>query len=321
MNAELISKLQKIMALTTSPVEGEAQAATAMLQRLLTQHNLDIADLEQKGAKAPTIEEQGHDLGKAAFKWKLDLAEMIASHFYCHSIVNRTAKTVVFLGRPDNVESMKMLYAWLIDQIRQISSVKRKAHQEETGEHIDPLRWQVSFGVGLVSRLGDRLAEIKTRREQDAADKAGVALVLHHQSEISDYTETKYGFRTDGRQTKAAAASAAYWAKREAEMAELKKTDPEAYYAARPWDRPEAPKTDAQKAREAKKEAKEQAKRRERWAREDARAEEKERNMSPAQRRALAQAENAKASGRSSAKEVNLEPFLGDGKHKGAKLG
>src|SRR2546423_3993388 len=121
MDTKLLDRLRKILALTESPVEGEAQAAAMKLQELLTEHNLSIADLEKRGHQAPPVGESAHDLGKAGFTWKLDLAETIADHYFCHAIVSRYRKTVSFVGRPDNVDSLQMLYTWVIDQIKRIS--------------------------------------------------------------------------------------------------------------------------------------------------------------------------------------------------------
>jgi hypothetical protein len=302
MKTALIEKLQKILALTTSPIEGEAAAATAMLQKMLAQHNLDIADLERRGASAPSVEEKDHDLGKAAFQWKLDLAAAVASHFFCVALIDRRTKTVRFVGRPDNVEAMKSLYAWLIDQIKLICSTRRREYLlENPHDHIDPLRWQVQFGVGIVSRLGDRLLELKAKQQ----DEAGSALIIHHESEISDYLESKYGYRADGKRTK----REEEWLKERAEMAELKKTDPEAYYAKRPWERPVV-ESDAEKAKREAKEAKESEAWDRKWKRRQAKALEREMNKTPEQRRADQQSFTARSAGRAAAKDVNLEPFL-----------
>lgn len=121
-----IDKLQKVLALTKSPNEFEAQAAADILAKLLKAHNLDMADLEARGTEAaPGVEERGHDLGKAAFQWKLDLARYIANFYYCEAIVFAD-KSLVFIGRPDNVQSLQMLYGWLIDQIKRIATEERK---------------------------------------------------------------------------------------------------------------------------------------------------------------------------------------------------
>lgn len=278
-----------------------------MLQKFLTQHNLSIADLEQRGAAAPDIQEGGHDLGKAAFKWKLNLADVIADHYFCYSLTDHTAKVVKFVGRPDNVESLQMLYTWIIDQIKRISADERRKHEIETGEHIDPLRWQVGFGLGAVSRLSARL-EARRRAESDAAR---TALAVHHLSEISDYLEKKGHYQPDGRETEE---DRKYRLQREDwqhRMDELKVTDIEAYYTACPWDRPE---TEEQKAARAKQEERDR-KREERNA--------ARRTGRPGPKRDWAAEEQkwtARAAGKASADRINLEPFVGAGKTAAGEL-
>lgn len=312
MDANIIGRLQKILALTTSPVEGEAQAAAGMLAKLLAEYNLSIADLESKGHKqAPGVKRAGHDLGKAAFTWKLNLAEAIAKHYFCHPMVDRVSKEVHFVGRPDNVESLLMLYGWVIDQIRRIASDERKVHQATTGEHIDPLRWQVNFGVGAVERLEDRLDEMAAQR----ASEASTALVIHHTTEISDWMEEQYGYRVDGRKTKQQQADAEryeqYRAERQASKDAAKAAgNMELHYARYPWDRPV--ETKPLTAAEVRAEAKRQAKADEAWyrkqARKDAAADRKWDN--PEYARKQQQAADSRAAGRKAADRVNLRPFL-----------
>lgn len=302
-NDSLMDKLSKILALTESPVEGEAQAAAAMLQKLLTKHNLSIADLERRGQTAPAVREQGHDLGKAAFAWKLDLAEAIAKHYYCHPLVNRRAKTVAFIGRPDNVESLQMLYQWLIDQIRRIASEERR----KQATHIDPLRWQLSFGTGAVERIGTRLRDLRAQEVTDVADVT--ALVIHHDSEISDYTEERYGYRTDGKRTKRDQEWAEAYERRERAKHDLrvkceKEGDMSEYYAAYPSESPAA-----QAARE--KEMAEWVKRAER--NEKRRKGRAPRYLSEKEWDAMDQRAEARRAGRMAGDSVNLQPFLKGG--------
>lgn len=313
----LIEKLRKVMALTTSPVEGEAQAAMAMLQKLLLDHNLTVADLEARGHKGkPGVQEAGYDLGKAAFKWKLNLAEAIAEFYFCWPIVDHKEKTVKFIGRPDNVESLKMLYKWVIEQIAGIAREERRNHFIRTNEHIDPLRWQVNFGLGAVSRLRNRLAELK---ERQAADVKTEALVVSHRSEISDYMEAVYGRRIDGRLTKEQEESERRWQnfvasqrKAQEEREELRRTDYTRYCQLYPHDTDEAR---AARALEDEKWRKEQERKERKRERDRERRAEgggsgyRYRPYTEADR----QADDAKAAGRRGAEKVNLQPFLRGG--------
>lgn len=313
----MLDKLRKILERSKSPNEGEAGLAAEMLQRFLLAHNLSVADLEKRGGHAaPSVEKRGHDLGKAAFKWKLDLAEAVAHYYYCEPLIDRHTKTVAFVGRPDNVEALQMLYAWIMEQIKAISKETRRAHFDETGEHIDPLRWQVSFGLGAVERLEVRLREIRARRDEDAADgvreaEQSVALVTNLAKENSDWLEENYGYRTDGRLTKKRQKEKEEWEKEEARLEALKETDLEAYYEERPWDRPETP---------------EQAAEREKadaayWKKEEAKARRRA-NYIPTggyrerktDERKEDQSERAESAGRKAASKINVQPFLGSGR-------
>lgn len=325
--AKIMDRIQKVLSMTRSPNEQEAASAASMLARMLEDHNLSMADLEQKGAKGPGVRQQGHDLGKAAFKWKMDLAEGIAEFYYCAPIVDRKTKTVAFVGRPENVEALTMLYQWVIDQIRSIATTERRAHYDKTGEHIDPLRWQLGFGEGAVERLVVRLREMKARQQEDMSrDDLGnvTAMVLHHQAEVSDYLEEKFGYRTDGKKTKQEMESEARWAKwkAEREAADIAKEelllkckesgDMEPFYATYSEMRPE--------------EIAKREKATEKWLREERKKEERNarRRSGPSWRPGKAvdenkeeQADRARESGRKAAAKVNLQPFISSGKSKG----
>jgi hypothetical protein len=310
-NGNIVEKLRKVLALTSSPIEGEAQAAAATLARLLAEYNIEMSDLEAAGVVAkPSIEEGGHDLGNAAFAWKLELADMLADHYFCVSLTDRTTKKVKFAGRPENVKSLQMLYAWLINQTATIAREDRRKHFAETGEHIDPLRWQLGFGKGAVARLAERLQE---RREREASE-AGSALMLHHTAEVSDYLEEKYGFRKDGRKTRKQQAWDEEWQAKRAAKLKLKQEDPEAYYAEYPWERPEILTPDEQRRAEAAN-ARKRAQQDRRWERASERRREAEerRYYSHEETEKRAQTSRANSAGRRGAERVNIEPFIGAG--------
>lgn len=324
----LMARLAKLLQFSRdSTSEAQAALAATKLQELLTEHNLDIADLEKRGSRnAPEVRQHGHDLGKAAFTWKLNLAEMIAQYYFCHPIVDRTRKTVSFVGRPDNVESLQMLYAWVIDQIKKIATQERRNHFDTTGEHIDPLRWQIQFGIGAVERLEERLIEMKARQEEDRegtdAESKVTALVVAFKGEISDYLEEKFGYRIDGRETKERRERRERREKEELRLATLKETDIEAYYDECPWERPETEEQkkareerDAKYWKEYEKKQERNRKKREAYIPTGGRREKR------TDWNKLDQESTARESGRKNADRVNLTPFLNPGKTPKGSLG
>lgn len=310
----MLSKLGKLLEVKNrAATEAEAMTAATLLARFLLEHNLSMADIEKRGQAAPGVVEGGYDLGKAAFKWKLDLADGIASFYYCTPIIDRHLKTVTFVGRPDNVEALTMLYKWVIDQIKAIATTERRVHFDETGEHIDPLRWQLGFGLGAAERLVNRLSEMKARQAEDMSrDEFGNinALVSHHDSEASDYLEAKYGYRRDGKRTKKEQESFERYQREREERSALKVVceangDMEPFYEAYPWERPDTPEEiEAQRKRTEAYEKREARNARRRTGGGGGREKQVD-------ERKEEQSYRAERSGREAASRINLQPFIG----------
>jgi hypothetical protein len=316
---KLMDKLRKILALTNSPIENEATAAAEHLHRLLTAHNLSMADLEAKGGHhSPGVMKGAYDLGKAAFKWKLELADRIAEFYYCHPLIDNDSKTVAFVGRKDNVESLTMLYGWVIDQIKRLATEARRAHFDATHEHIDPLRWQLGFGEGAVRRLAVRLKEQRAREQEDAAAEAervgkNMLMVMAdaRNTEISDWLEAQGLDRIDGKLTKAQQEAEKRWAEWREERArdqrekeELLASDPVEYYRLYPWEHPDAIAKE-QRAREAKE--RRNARRRASY---EPRGRYRSYEKEDEDERRDDQAWRARESGKQHADRINLQPFI-----------
>lgn len=216
-----------------------------------------------------------------------------------------------FVGRPDNVEALTALYAWVINQIKDIARTERRAHFDTTGEHIDPLRWQVSFGEGAVERLIVRLREMKARQQEDMShDEYGnvTALSIHHAGEASDYLEVKYGYRKDGKRTKKEQESLDRYNQREEARVLLKAQceaagDMEPYYTQYEWERPDTPEETLARAKwneEYLKKQARKARRRTGGGGREAKVDERKEDQSY----------TARASGREASSRVNLQPFI-----------
>jgi hypothetical protein len=307
----IVTKLRNVLErVKRGSTEGEVQAATNVLQTLLTKYNLEIADLERSTGKTVAKVGKGDhawDNPKAVWKWKLDLAEHVAEHFFCYPIVERYRKPprVLFVGRPDNVESLRMLYAWLQKQIHALGTEERRGYMERTGEHIDPLRWQLSFGEGCAARVGERLREAAQSRSSSET-----ALVVSHKSEISDYLESIGKGRIDGRRTQWEIDYAAKRDERQKKKDEsynraVNSGDWTKHYEEYPED---VPKSEAdKKAEEARME-----KLRKKWRRQEAAAEAREERMrdDPEYRKRIQQKNTAVIHGVAAGEKVNLTPFL-----------
>lgn len=191
-DAKLIEKLRKVLALCDSPSEGEAAAAAAHLARLLEKHNLNIAQLEADGQDAAAIIEHRVPLSTGAPScWRVFLAMDLAETYFCSVMLGSSGTkrktSFYFVGRADNVAVANAVYEFLIDELVRLSRESRREHMEVWDEYVNPNQWQASFGLGAAARIGQRLEEERAARRPESQ-----ALMVQRDREARDYIDDQY---------------------------------------------------------------------------------------------------------------------------------
>ena len=100
-NKKIIDKIRKLMALAgNNPEEHEAIAAALKAQKLMAEHGIQLADVEDDSSESPEIIEARYDFtsgGHSMSKWKWKLASIVAENFRCKIyVIDR--KAIVFYG-------------------------------------------------------------------------------------------------------------------------------------------------------------------------------------------------------------------------------
>lgn len=100
---QLKGKIRKVLALLEgAKTEGEAQAASLALQRLLARGGLAIEDVldGDAGVDDDEVVETDCEIGGSSANWKMDLACVIARNYRCELYLKTLGrkKTVVFVG-------------------------------------------------------------------------------------------------------------------------------------------------------------------------------------------------------------------------------
>jgi len=113
----VLSKIQKLLALTASPNENEASNATMKAQELLTQYKLEIADVESltKGEEDESIGEIKIKMGVSKWQpwqWLVILSDGIGYACYCKPIFV-PGRSISFIGTKRDTEIAKELFIWL----------------------------------------------------------------------------------------------------------------------------------------------------------------------------------------------------------------
>ena len=146
--------------MANSSNEFEAALAAAHAQRLLSEHNLGMADIESshKPDKADKIE---MDAAKTMPKWVRHLSAGVCNAFDCQAIHNATKGILTFIGVGEDAQVAAYTFTYLDRTVRKLCSayMKRDVSDTITGKNRE-LRRQ-SYYLGAVSTIATRLREQK----------------------------------------------------------------------------------------------------------------------------------------------------------------
>lgn len=211
----MLVRIQKLMALTTSPSEGEATAAAEMVQKLLFKYNLTMAQVDTakqaNGQRDIRTKYQnntvslGVERGQVA-NWRRDLMYQIARHNFCRSLQWAGQPRMQLIGQPHNVEAVIQMFDYLTAAIDRLSAEGWEQAKAENGGKA-PLvfvrtkktygyfpqhakQYRSSFSHGAVSRVSARLREMRDALR--TADAESMALVVVSDKELTEAVNSFY---------------------------------------------------------------------------------------------------------------------------------
>ena len=169
----VIEKIKKILAKTIESgcTPEEAATAAAMASKLMEQHQIDMADLVEKGEKIldPIAYELFYE-GQRVDSWIACLANAIGPAFCCIVVIAKGRGLGVY-GRPDNREAFKVTFEYL----------KAAVHKGGTNccpSHIHGRTWVQSYGLGASQKVFERATEERKVLAAQAAAGNKNALML-----------------------------------------------------------------------------------------------------------------------------------------------
>lgn len=169
---EIIDRVTKLLALSTSNNEHEASAAAAKAQEILTEHNLRLEDIKTS-QKSPTLPIEQTEIlsGNRKIYWRGFIANVIANANFCKAWW--MGGKMVIAGRAHNVAIALSLYDYLTQTVERLAAEGVKAEKQAwhsylrqiEGTGIEPFaqpnwrRWRSSFITGCSKRLLERIEE------------------------------------------------------------------------------------------------------------------------------------------------------------------
>lgn len=181
--------------------EGEAEAAAAAIQRILTQYNLTMSEIGEEVTKDTIIEEHykyeysGRTHGG---NWENRLVYVICKHNFCKCFKNGDKRMLV-VGTKENLEMVEWLRKFLSERFLELS-LKRWAEYQETLEYAIKQctrhHFMRHYLVGAIIGLDLKLTDERNKDKQDAELGAKVtALIVRNDAAIDSYIAAKYKTR------------------------------------------------------------------------------------------------------------------------------
>jgi hypothetical protein len=156
----IIEKIKKLLALSNSCNEHEAALAASHVQRLLSEHNLAMADIETspKPEKADKVETA---VAKTMPKWLRHLCSGVSDAFDCQAIHNPSTGTMTFIGVGTDVQIAAYTFTYLDKTIRRLCAayMKRQVGTAISARHRELFRH--SYYLGAVSTINQKLTTQK----------------------------------------------------------------------------------------------------------------------------------------------------------------
>lgn len=161
---DIILKIKKLLALSKSSNEHEAQNAMIMAQKLLAKHKLSMKYVEDfNTSKVEGIATGAKFRGKS---WKNNLAQVIANNFGCYVYVQTYySKEICFLGKEEDITICNIMLTYAIKCITQNSDrIIKMLKKDKRRKNFKTIK--NDYALGFICGLNQRFEEqIKKNKE------------------------------------------------------------------------------------------------------------------------------------------------------------
>ncbi|CAA7602008.1 Domain of unknown function DUF2786 [Acididesulfobacillus acetoxydans] len=182
MDAKIIEKIKKLLALSQSSNSYEAELAMLKAQELLVKHKLSLKAVKEFTAVNSDIKDNVTQVTFTKAKWKARLAGLIADNFGCYLYfqTDRT-HTVVFFGREEDITVCNIVLEYALDCI---ASATRRLKYQHRSYGFSTKGIENDYALGFIKGLRQKF------EEQKKANQAW-GLVLVKDQEVTDAFNAK----------------------------------------------------------------------------------------------------------------------------------
>lgn len=198
--SSLLGKIKKLLALSESPNENEAYAASQKVQALMSAHGVEQADLKNVDTGSeldePLVNEVIEVMGQRVTGWKFSLLGAICRANYCKCL-GGGQYGIRALGRKTHVEICRSYYHYFI----QVVETEAMQHRGKGKIYLN------RFREAMVSTIEERLQQqfeqyTKTANEATISGfTTALSLASQYNAELETYVRLVYPRVNNGRRS------------------------------------------------------------------------------------------------------------------------
>lgn len=187
----VLDKLKKMYAHSKSAEaigsEEEARSFAAKIQELLSQHKIELSEIEyQKLDEVDPVQQRlvdfesaGIQIKRSRVAWHEQLGSVVCRAYFCKMVVITGSSRLYFAGRGTDLEAAEQVFLYLV---RVASKLSDRAYVEyfyecrAAGDVTKARGFRSAYLDGFTERLGERYREERERQKREWAS-AGTALI------------------------------------------------------------------------------------------------------------------------------------------------
>jgi hypothetical protein len=186
-STNVIEKIKKILSKTIENgcTPEEAASAAAMAAKLMEQHQIEQADLVEKGEVV--LDPIAYELfyqGQRVDTWIASLANVMSPAFCCIVVISPNRGLGVY-GRPDNRAAFKATFEY-------IKAAVQKGAKSTCPSYVHGRTWNQSYGLGAGAKVNERIKEERAiLTAQASAGSKNALMILDEEGLVKKHVEDK----------------------------------------------------------------------------------------------------------------------------------
>ncbi len=170
-DTNIVERIRKLLALTESDNQHEAELAAQRASELLEKHQLSMTDIDVVDVRAGGIIQENMTVGKMKLLWVIDLARGCAVLFDAECLgSNSLARTrMTWVGTKDDVEMAKALFEYLYTSwftIMNIDLTQAKLESLCRFEPRDTMKFKAGHGLSYAWMIQNRCHDMARARQK-----------------------------------------------------------------------------------------------------------------------------------------------------------